>query len=135
VAFPVRALVAARQPAWQRLEQILTPLMHVVPVHTPADAYYALDHESFDVIITTIAFDDSRMIDFLQAVKRKPVIGAIPFVGCRVLQSVLRDSLVATTAEVCVQCGAVAFVDVARLDDEKATTTFIELLEAYVVRE
>lgn len=107
--------------------------MNAVPVHTAADAYQALDHASFDVIIATIAFDDSRMIEFLQTVKRKPVIGAIPFVGCRALQSVLRDALVATTADVCVQCGAIAFVDVARLEDQKATAAISEVFKAHNV--
>ena len=68
----------------------------MLPVHTFEDAFNVLDHEaaSIDLIISTIAFGESRMVEFLQAVKRNPPTSGIPFLCSRILPSVLSDKLV-----------------------------------------
>jgi hypothetical protein len=117
-----RALIAAQPGAWSVLLGTLGDVLDLVPVHSKADAIQALNHDpdGIDLIISTIAFDESQMVEFLQAVKRDAKFRRIPFLCSRVLPSVLPDHLVDGMRGVCRQCGAVDLVDVARLPQEKA---------------
>jgi hypothetical protein len=101
---------------------MLEDVIDLVPVYTSADAFQALVHEkaAIDLIIATIAFDDSRMVEFLQAVKRDPTMKHIPFLCSRLLPGVLSDQLVDRMRVVCMQCDAADFVDVARLPPDEA---------------
>src|SRR3954470_19291167 len=117
-----RALVAAQPAAWTVLRAMLEGVIDLVPVHTTAEAFRALGHDALiDLIISTIAFDDSRMVEFLQAVKRNPSMKYIPFLCLRALPGVLSDHLVDQMRVVCKQCEALDLVDVAKLPlDERA---------------
>jgi DNA-binding NarL/FixJ family response regulator len=128
-----RVLVASQPAAWQRVRPMLEPLVDAVPVHTTGAAFHALDHDRIDLIICTVAFDDSRMIDFLQAVKRKVPAGAIPFICARLLSGVLTDNLVENTRTVCLQCGAAAFLDIAK-DVDKAPMVLRQVLLTHLPR-
>jgi CheY-like chemotaxis protein len=119
VAVRQRALVTAQLPAWTRLERLVSPVVDLIHAHTSDEAFNTLEREPIDLIICTIAFEDSRMMEFLQAVKRTPS-ASIPFICCRALPGVLSDNMVEHMREACVQCGAVALVDIAKLDDDKA---------------
>ena len=98
--------------------------LDLVPAHSRADAWLVLEQEAaeIDVIISTIAFDDSRMLEFLQAVKADAEFSRIPFVCTRVLPTVLSDHLVARMRQVCKELGAVDLIDVADLPGEKANS-------------
>jgi len=128
----LRVLVAAQPAAWQRVRPILEPLVDAVPVHTTEAAFRALDGDGIQLIICTVAFDDSRMIEFLQAVKRRAPDSSIPFVCARLLPGVLTDSLVENTREVCLECGATTFVDIAKMDQDKARTVLENVLTTYL---
>ena len=121
MAFRNRALIAAQPGAWTVLLSTLEDVMELVPVHSRNDALQALkDDPSIDVIISTIAFDDSQMIEFLQAVKQDQDLSRIPFPCSRVLPSALPDRLVGKMRDLCKQCGAADLVDVAGLRPEQA---------------
>jgi CheY-like chemotaxis protein len=128
-----RALIAAQPAALKRLKPMLESFVDTVAVHTPKEAFRALERNGIDLIICTIAFDDSRMIEFLQAVKQVPG-GRIPFVCCRALLGVLSDHLVESTRTVAVQCGAIALVDIAKLNDEKAQSALKAAVTACLPR-
>ena len=115
-----RVLVAAHPQAWRVLQTMLADVVDLVPAHTTADAFKILEGEPIDLIVSTIAFDESRMLEFLQAVKQTSSTGGIPFLCSRVLPSVVRDSLVIAMRDACIQCGAVDLVDVARLPPDTA---------------
>ena len=129
-----RALVAAHHAGWARLQILLDPVVDTVPVHTMKDAVETLDRERIDLIICTFAFDESRMIEFLQAVKSRGPGGAIPFICCRALRGVLSDRTIQTTAKVCLQCGAATFVDIADLEPDKAQSVLKSAVTAYLPR-
>jgi hypothetical protein len=122
MAIPHRALIAAQPAAWTVLRAMLDGVIDLVPVYTRADALRALEHDalSFDLIITTIAFDDSQMVEFLQAIKSNPEIKRLPVLCARVVRGVLSDHLVDRMRDVCKQCDAVDLVDVAGLPRDKA---------------
>ena len=105
---------------------MLEGVIDLVPVHTTADAFRALEQNTpaIDLIISTIAFDDSQMVAFLQAVKRNPTMNRIPFLCTRVLPGVLSDHLVDRMRAVCKQCEAADLVDLAKLPRDEAQSVF-----------
>ena len=115
-----RVLVAAQPLAWRALQTMLADVLDLVPAHTTTDAFKILERERVDLIVSTIAFDESRMLDFLQAVKQASSTSGIPFLCSRVLASVIRDNLVAAMAALCKESGACDFVDIARLPPDTA---------------
>jgi hypothetical protein len=117
---PPRVLIAVQPAVWAVVRRMLEGMAELVPVHSIGDAFLELESARFDLIVCTVAFDDSQMIDFLQAVKRKPELIGIPFLCSRVLPSVLSDELIRHVAAVCHQFGAVDFVDIAKLSEPEA---------------
>src|SRR5437867_1517933 len=91
-----RVLIAAQPAAAVVLKEMLDEVVDSISVHSASAGIAVLDAEPgrIALIISTVAFDDSRMLDFLQVVKRNEKTSGIPFVCCRVLSSVLSgDSL------------------------------------------
>jgi response regulator RpfG family c-di-GMP phosphodiesterase len=115
-----RVLVAAQPPAWAVLQAMLGDLAHLFAVHTTADAFKILEGERIDLIVCTIAFDESRMTEFLATVKRSTSTGHIPFLCVRALPGIVRDSLVSTIRDGCKAIGAADLVDIAKLSPEQA---------------
>jgi CheY-like chemotaxis protein len=129
-----RAMVAAQLAAWARLQPLLDPLVDTVHVQTLHDAFETLDRERIDLIICTVAFEESRMIELLQAVRRTASAASIPFVCCRALPSVLSDNMVEHMRAACIQAGADALVDIAKLDHDKAQSVLKSAVTACLPR-
>lgn len=129
-----RMLVASQPAALSALRPLLENGTEVVPVHGMEDALRALEQDpaGFQLIVCTIAFDDSRMVDFLQTVKRIPALSAIPFLCSRVLPSVLSDALVLQMGTVCKECGAADFIDIANLGKDEARAVVQSAIKACV---
>jgi hypothetical protein len=100
---------------------MLDGVIDLVPAHTRTDAFRVLEGDAgFNLVITTIAFDDSQMVEFVQAINGNPRWDKLPVLCARVLPGALSDYLVGSMREVCKQCGAVDLVDVARLPADEA---------------
>jgi CheY-like chemotaxis protein len=125
-----RALIAAREGGGEILGEMLEDSFDIVVAYTMAEAFHALrtDRPQVDLIVATLAFDDSRMIEFLQAVKRDRNLRHIPFFCCRVVQGIVTDRLTGKMAAICKECGAEDFVDVANLPRDAATKTIKAML-------
>ena len=104
----------------------------VIAAHTTANAFQILEHQQIDLIISTIAFDESRMLEFLVSVKGTASVAHIPFLCSRVVAGALRDSLVGSMGAACKACGAVDFVDVARLPPDLAATALREAVAMHL---
>ena len=128
-----RVLIAAQPHAAQVLQSMLRDLGSLVSAHTTADAFRVLEQQPVDLIVATIAFDESRMLEFLVSVKGTPSVAHIPFLCSRVLAGALRDSLVGSMGDACKACGAVDFVDVARLPPDLAGTAMRKAVETCLV--
>ena len=115
-----RVLVAAQPLAWRALQTMLADVLDLVPAHTTTDAFKILERERVDLIVSTIAFDESRMLEFLQAVKQASSTEGIPFLCSRIFVSVIRDHLVSAMRDACKESGACDFVDIARLAPDAA---------------
>lgn len=115
-----RVLIAAQPSAWAVLRPMLEHLADLFPVHTTAEAFKTLERERIDCIVCTIAFDESRMMEFLAKVNRMFPEGQVKFLCARVLPSIVRDSLVLSIRDSCKALGAVDLVDIAHLPPERA---------------
>jgi len=81
---------------------------------TMAEAEKLLCERTFDLIVCTIVFDESKMYDLLRLAKSRPDWEAIPFVCARVRAHILRSSSASEAAALtCRELGAVAFLDIA----------------------
>ena len=127
-----RVLIAAQPHAAQLLQAMLRDIGDLIPVHTMGGAFRILENQRIDLIVSTIAFDESRMLEFLVSVKGTASVAHIPFLCLRVLAGVLRDSLVGSMSDACKACGAVDFVDVARLPPYLAESTMRKAVETYL---
>ena len=125
-------MIAAQPHAAQVLQAMLRDVGKLIAAHTTADAFRILELQQIDLIVSTIAFDESRMLEFLVSVKGTPSAAHIPFLCSRVVAGALRDSLVGSMGAACKACGAVDFVDVARLPPDVAEITMRKAVETYL---
>src|SRR5437870_5042143 len=58
---------------------------------TMAQAEQFLGERTFDLIVCTIVFDESKMFDLLQLAKSRPELQRVPFVAARVRPYILRS--------------------------------------------
>jgi hypothetical protein len=116
------ALIASQPAALSVLEPMVQDLVEVFPANTIHQALMVLEREPQRIllIVCTIAFDDSRLFDFLQLIKTSDRTRHIPFIGCRVLASVLPDNLVNGLSQSCKFLGASDFVDIANVEKQFA---------------
>src|SRR5205823_3293486 len=98
---------------------------------TMPQAEKLLRERTFDLIICTIVFDESRMFDFLRHTKSSPEWQRIPFVCVRVRSHILRSpAALEAAAFSCRALGAEAFLDIAdyRVDPEREMGDAIQRL-------
>jgi hypothetical protein len=126
-----RVLIAAQPSAWAVLKTMLGDLADLFPARTTADAFKILERERIDLIVCTIAFDESQMMQFLKTVKTISA-GHIPFLCARVLPGIVRDSLVPSIRDGCKALGAADLVDIARLPTERAQAAMRAAVEASI---
>ena len=129
-----RVLVAAQPAAWAVLQAMLGDLADLFPAHTTAHALGILESEPIDLIVCTIAFDESRMLDFLDKVKRTDATGHIALLCTRVLPGIVRDGLVPSIRDGCKALGAVDLVDIAGIPSERAKAAMRAALAAALQR-
>jgi|SRR5688572_23879087 CheY-like chemotaxis protein len=81
---------------------------------TMRQAEQLLGEQHFDLIICTIVFDESRLLDLLRLAKSTAEWQQIPFICARVREHILRSPLaLEAVAFTCRALGAIAFLDVA----------------------
>jgi hypothetical protein len=108
-----RILIAASEGPGDMLARILHG-HELVRVDTMSLAERLLGEQSFDGIVCTVVFDDSRMLDLLRAVKSSAAWRDIPFVCARLRLSVLASRMALDdVALACRSLGAAAFLNVA----------------------
>jgi CheY-like chemotaxis protein len=123
-----KILVAASPEPCAIVQRILTG-HELSCAESMAQAEQFLRERTFDLIICTIVFDESRMFEFLRLVKSKIEWQRIPFVCARVRGYILRSpTALETAAFTCRALGAEAFLDIAdyEADPERAMRDAIE---------
>jgi hypothetical protein len=129
-----RVLIAAQPEAFRVLHGMLVDALDPVPAYKTVDALATVrgDPSSIALIICTVRFDESRMLDFLQEVKQDARTNAIPFVCCRVLPTVLSNDSMDRLAAVCRFCGADDFIDIAMMEEKSAAITIRNAVMNYI---
>ena len=121
-------LIAASPEPRAILERILAG-HELFCAEAMAQAEQFLGERTFDLIICTIVFDESRMFDFLRRAKSKLEWQRIPFVCARVRGHILRSPTALKAAVfTCRELGAAAFLDIAdyQVDPEREMRDAVE---------
>jgi CheY-like chemotaxis protein len=95
-----------------------------------AQAEQLLRERTFDLILCTIVFDESKMFDLLRLAKSKPEWRRIPFVGARVRSHILISPTALRAAVLTCRMMGATFLDIAdyQVDPEREMREGIELL-------
>lgn len=123
-----RILLAASPEPRSILERVLDRHDLVCP-ETLAQAEDCLRTGTFDLIVSTVMFDESRMFDFLRLAKSRDEWQKIPCVVVRVRPSVLNSKeALEGVAFTCHALGAAAFLDFPsyQIDPERELRQAIE---------
>ena len=126
----VKILVAASPEPRAIIERVLAG-HDLTCAETMAQAEQFLRERTFDLIICTIVFDESKMFDFLRHAKSRPGWQRIPFVCARLRSYILRSPVsLEGVAFTCRALGAEAFLNIAdyEVDPEREVGDAIERL-------
>ena len=126
----VKILVAASPEPRAVIEPILAG-HELSCAETMVQAEQFLREGTFDLIICTIVFDESRMFDLLRLAKSRPEWQPIPLAVVRVRSHILRSpTALRAAAFTCGTLGAEAFLDIAdyQVDPEGEMREAIERL-------
>ena len=96
-----------------------------------AKAEQFLREQTFDLIVCTVVFDESKMFDFLRLAKSRLEWQRIPFVCARVRGYILRSPTALAGAKLtCRELGGEAFLDIAdyEVDPEREMRDAMERL-------
>jgi CheY-like chemotaxis protein len=96
---------------------VLTPLLsgngfELMEVKTMPDALAQIRSWSPDLVICGMLFEESRMFDFLRAVKNDPAIQKTPFICSRVVSSDLPEAVIEAMNVASRALGACLFLDI-----------------------
>ena len=125
-----KILVAASPEPRAVVERVLAR-HQLFCAETMAQAEQLLGERTFDLIICTIVFDESRMFDLLGLAKSRLEWQGIPFVCARVRSHIVRSpTALKAAAFTCRALGAAAFLDIAdyQVDPERELGDAIERL-------
>ncbi|MBI5277685.1 MAG: hypothetical protein HY854_14630 [Burkholderiales bacterium] len=123
-----KILVAASSEPRAMLERILAG-HDLSCAETLAQAEELLHQRTFDLIVCTVFFDESRMFDLLRLAKNSPEWQRIPFVCARLRRHVLESSIALQgVAFTCKALGATAFLNITdfQVDSEREMRVAIE---------
>lgn len=121
-------LVAASEPAREPCAKILAG-HKLVFVHTIKEALQQLRRNHFDLILCTMIFDESRMLDFLSKVKANEQWQRIPFICFRCVHAkleVANPALIESAKSASAGLGAAAFLNIDNYDNFEEIRTEIE---------
>jgi CheY-like chemotaxis protein len=125
-----RILVAASPEARVVIERVLAG-HELSCAETMAQAEKLLNERTFDLIICTVVFDESKLFDLLRLATSRPEWQRVPFVGARVRAHIFRSpTTLEGAAFTCRELGAAAFLDIAdyELEPERQMRDAIERL-------
>jgi CheY-like chemotaxis protein len=125
-----KILIAASPEPRAIVERVLAG-HELACAETTAQAEQFLRERTFDLIICTIVFDESKMFDFLRHAKSTPEWQRIPFVCARVRSHIVRSpTALGAAAFTCRALGGEAFlnIDDYHVDPEREMREAIERL-------
>jgi hypothetical protein len=128
---PMGKILIAASPEPRTIVERILACHELICAETMARAEQFMRERTFDLIVCTIAFDESRMFDLLRLAKSRLEWQAIPFVCARVRGYILRSpASLAAAALTCRELGGDAFLDISdyEVDPEREMRRAMERL-------
>ena len=124
-----RVLLACTRSAQPFLARALAGSADCTAVYSFDDALLALDDRP-DVVVCTLRFDDSRMLELAREVSRR---GDVALVCCRIGESDLPAPSIAAAGKAAEYLGALPFIDFPALSRERGIDAALACLRAEVL--
>src|SRR5690348_5017880 len=124
-----RVLVACTGSAQEVLAQVLDSWADWTPVYTLDAALNALVAHP-DLVVCTLRFDDSRMLDLVAEIAHR---GGVPLLCCRIDVSELPEHSLAAAVIAAENLGAAGFVDFPRLVSDSGVEAAVERFRAQML--
>jgi CheY-like chemotaxis protein len=127
-----RVLVAGTLQAIEAIEQALGGEAQVVAARSTEEALRRIDG-GVDLIVCNVRFDESRMFDFLQALKSKPRAQGIPVMCCRTSSAPLPSGVKRAIVMALDALGIRDFVDCASLQRQFGAAGAVQRLRRIIL--
>ena len=128
-----RVLVAGTYDAIDALSQALGGEADLVAARSVKEALAELQRGSFDTIVCSVRFDESRMFEFLQAIMERK--RAVRIVAFRVERNALTHSTRSAIRNALEALGVERFADLSQLRAEYGEDVALETLRKMVLDE
>lgn len=107
-----KIMIASAPGAREIAERILAG-HDVTSTETLAQAKKCLLTQTYDLIICTISFNESRMFDLLRFVQSEPMLKPIPFICAAVKSTILKHPIALEGVKhSCLEMGAISFLNI-----------------------
>ena len=128
-----RILIAGTRESIETLSALLAGRAEIVTARSTAEALGHFDGGPFDTVACSVRFDESRMFDFLQALRERPAGRRARIVGFRVAADELTPSMRAAIAHALEALGVPVFVDMPQLAARHGAELAEEILRQIVI--
>lgn len=128
-----RILAAGTTDAIEALTQLLHAEAELVPAYSVRDALDRFD-ERIDLVVCNVRFDESRMFDFLLALRQKRGGTGVCVVSFRIAGAELSPRMRSSIRGALEALGVDTFVDVPHLANQYDRPTALETLRQVILR-
>jgi hypothetical protein len=128
-----RILIAGTRDAIEALSEVLRHDVEVVPAHSVREALDLFDAR-IDMVVCNVRFDESRMFDFLLALRQKPGGENVRVVSFRNAGAELSPRMRASIKGALEALGVETFVDVPQLEPVYGRQVALETLRQVILR-
>lgn len=128
-----RILLAGTSEAIDALTATLQQQAEILPALSVGEAL-GLFHSSIDVVACNVRFDESRMFDFLLALRQEPCGGRVRVVSFRLEGAILSPRMRNSIQGALEALGVDAFVDVPQISAEYGRDVALETLRQVILR-
>jgi hypothetical protein len=109
------------------LEEVLRGVAHPVMALSEDEAFHSIDPD-VSLLVCTLRFDDSRMLDFLRIAREQ--FAHLPCVCCRVGKGSLPDRSLHAALDAALELGASDVIDFFALEAERGHSAAIDAFRA-----
>lgn len=127
-----RILVAGTSEAIEMLAALLHEDADLVAARSVQEALSRFDAEPFDTVACNVRFDESRMFDFLQALRERPAGRRVHIVCFRLTGETLPPGIRSAIANALEALGVPVFLDLPQLSASSGAEVALEVLRQVV---
>ena len=127
-----RILVAGTTDAIEALSEVLQNDAELIAAYSVRDALERFDPK-IDLVVCNVRFDESRMFDFLLALRQRPGGAEVRVVSFRIAGAELSPRMRSSIRSALEALGVETFVDVPQLEMQYGRTVALEALRQVVL--